>query len=58
MDNPIKLNGDSLNRHSEEILKNILSPIEPFVMQIQSLLVWESPRRSAVLFIIIHAIFW
>ncbi|XP_063421257.1 reticulophagy regulator 3-like [Mytilus trossulus] len=58
MDNPIIPNGDSLNRHSEQILKNILSPIEPFVMQIQSLLVWESPRRSAVLFIIIHAIFW
>ncbi|XP_033762943.1 reticulophagy regulator 3-like isoform X2 [Pecten maximus] len=50
-------NDDDVQR-AENMFKNILNPIEPLVMRIQSLLVWEYPRKSAVLFICVHGIFW
>lgn len=58
MDSPVSSNGDTYDRRIEETFKSILNPVEPFVMQVQSLLVWESPRKSVVLFILVHAIFW
>ncbi|XP_046546457.1 reticulophagy regulator 3-like [Haliotis rubra] len=42
----------------EEDIISLLSPIEPIVMRIQSLLVWEYPHRSAVMFICVHLLFW
>ena len=58
MESPVSPNGENNDRRSEEVFNNVLSPIEPCVMQVQSLLVWESPRKSAVLFIFVHLIFW
>ena len=42
----------------EEQFKSVLSPAEPWIMRLQSLLVWENPKRSAVLFICVHGLFW
>jgi len=36
----------------------ILSPLEPTIMKLQSLLVWESPIKSAVMFVVVHCFFW
>lgn len=36
----------------------VLSPVEPTVMKIQSLLVWEKPVKSLVMLVIIHGVFW
>ncbi|KAJ8313608.1 hypothetical protein KUTeg_008169 [Tegillarca granosa] len=58
MDNLANQNMDDDVKSSEETFKSFLSPIEPLVMRIQSLLVWENPKKSAVLFIIVHLIFW
>ena len=42
----------------EEQFKTVLSPAEPCIMRVQSLLVWEKPKRSAVLFVFVHVLFW
>ena len=42
----------------EEQFKTVLNPVEPWIMRAQSLLVWENPKRSAVLFICVHGLFW
>ena len=49
---------DSNIKQTEDRIINMLGPIEPLVMRIQSLLVWEFPRRSALMFICAHLIFW
>ena len=42
----------------EEHFKTLLSPAEPCIMRLQSFLVWEKPKRSAVLFVCVHVLFW
>lgn len=42
----------------ESQLNGLLNPIEPLVMRLQSLLVWEYPRRSAVMLVFTHMVFW
>ncbi|KAK7110383.1 reticulophagy regulator 3-like [Littorina saxatilis] len=39
-------------------LTELLNPVEPLIMRLQSLLVWEYPRRSAVFLVIVHVLFW
>lgn len=39
-------------------LEDILSPIEPWIMDIQSLLVWESLQSSLVLISAANVVFW
>lgn len=38
--------------------ERLLAPVEPWIMVIQSLLVWENPYKSAVLFVVTNAGFW
>lgn len=42
----------------EAKLIELLNPVEPVVMRLQSLFVWEYPRRSVVLLVVVHLIFW
>ncbi|XP_076464934.1 uncharacterized protein LOC143296751 [Babylonia areolata] len=39
-------------------LTELLNPVEPLIMRLQSLLVWEYPRKSAVFLVLIHVMFW
>lgn len=41
----------------EENFKEVLSPLEPTIMKIQSLLVWETPVKSAVMIAGLHGVF-
>ncbi|KAK3108508.1 hypothetical protein FSP39_009472 [Pinctada imbricata] len=58
MSDPGYIQGDNGVRGIEQTFLNILSPIEPLVMKVQSLLVWENPKKSALLFLFIHGVFW
>lgn len=40
------------------MLTGLLNPVEPLIMRLQSLLVWEFPRKSAVLLVLVHVLFW
>jgi hypothetical protein len=42
----------------EKALTDLLNPVEPLIMRLQSLLVWEFPRKSAVFLVAIHVLFW
>lgn len=42
----------------DRYFREVLSPIEPTIMKVQSLLVWEKPVRSAVMIACVHCIFW
>ena len=41
-----------------ETFQEVLSPLEPTIMKIQSLLVWENPVKSTVMIAGVHCIFW
>lgn len=58
MKEPAPQNGGYGLEAKEEILMNLFSPIEPIIMRIQSLLVWENPKRSAVMVVCLHILFW
>ncbi|ESP03211.1 hypothetical protein LOTGIDRAFT_237816 [Lottia gigantea] len=45
-------------RIKEKWVADTLSPIEPVVISLQSLLVWENPKKSALLFTAVHLSFW
>ncbi|CAH1789188.1 unnamed protein product, partial [Owenia fusiformis] len=47
-----------LVRAREERLRHILNPLEPFIMRLQSVLVWENPKHSAVMFLAVNGVFW
>ncbi|XP_072179154.1 reticulophagy regulator 3-like [Diadema setosum] len=53
-----ELEREAAIRTREERLKTILSPMEGLVMNIQSLLVWEKPQPSAVMFVCANIVFW
>ena len=42
----------------EKRFREILSPLEGYILHLQSLLVWEKPRRSALMFIVVNVVFW
>ena len=42
----------------EKRLMEILSPMEDCIMCIQRILVWENPRQSAAMMMIVNGIFW
>ncbi|KAL5007756.1 hypothetical protein ScPMuIL_016562 [Solemya velum] len=50
--------GDAAVMEAAERINSLLSPTEPTVMRLQSLLVWEKPKQSAVLFLFVHVVFW
>ncbi|KAL3831318.1 hypothetical protein ACJMK2_023085 [Sinanodonta woodiana] len=58
MDTPESQDNDNPLTLIEERFRTHLSPVEPLIMRIQSLLVWEYPLRSFVLFVIVHVLFW
>ena len=45
-------------RLREKKLRDLLSPLESFIMSVQSLLVWEKPARSAVMVLCVNGLFW
>ncbi|XP_022079725.1 reticulophagy regulator 3-like isoform X2 [Acanthaster planci] len=42
----------------EKRLRELLGPLEGFIMSVQSLLVWEKPARSAVMLLCVNGLFW
>ncbi|KAJ8025010.1 Reticulophagy regulator 3 [Holothuria leucospilota] len=53
-----KLEREADLRIKEERIRGILSPFEELVMSIQSLLVWENPRRSVLLLLCANGFVW
>lgn len=43
---------------NKQRLENLLSPVEEWIMVVQSLLVWENPRNSIILFISANIGLW
>ena len=43
---------------TEEKFRKILNPAESYVMAVQSVLVWENPKYSGVVFAVVNIIFW
>ena len=43
---------------SEDKCNEMLSPWEPYIMTLQSLLVWESPQHTAILLVAVNILFW
>lgn len=56
----VKENSENDERllYYEEYFKEMLSPLEPTIMKVQSLLVWEKPVKSTVMIASVHCIFW
>lgn len=56
----VKENSENDERllYYEEYFKEMLSPLEPTIMKLQSLLVWEKPVKSTVMIASVHCIFW
>ncbi|XP_077978314.1 reticulophagy regulator 3-like [Glandiceps talaboti] len=42
----------------EDMLKNVLCPLEPVIMYMQGVLVWEKPSQSVVLWLCVNGAFW
>ena len=43
---------------SEDKCNGLLSPWEPYIMTLQSLLVWENPQHTAILLVVVNIVFW
>lgn len=42
----------------EQLLRNVLAPIEPYIISVQSFLIWEKPHLSIVVLFLVHIVFW
>ncbi|XP_070565991.1 reticulophagy regulator 3-like [Ptychodera flava] len=47
-----------LIKMKEEKLKKVLTPLEPVIMYMQGVLVWEKPGHSIVMFLCVNGAFW
>ncbi|XP_064648396.1 reticulophagy regulator 3-like [Lineus longissimus] len=47
-----------LVQNREDNLRSILNPLEPMIMRIQSVLVWERPRISVAMLLFVNFMFW
>ena len=45
-------------KSSENKYNLLLSPWEPYIMTVQSLLVWENPQHTAILLVVVNILFW
>ena len=45
-------------RDTEEYLREWLNPLESKIMTLQTILVWENPQHSAMLFLAVNILFW
>ena len=45
-------------KETEDSFMKVLSPVEPYIMMIQSVLVWEDPKYTAAMLVIVNILFW
>jgi hypothetical protein len=57
-DNSEKSESDEKLAYFIETFQEVLSPLEPTIMKLQSLLVWENPMKSTAMIAGVHCIFW
>ena len=43
---------------TERRLQEVISPVESYIMMTQSILVWENPQYTSVMFVCANILFW